>query len=117
MRKVIECQMKLGEVPISHIEVDLKSRDEIPKVLIGLKEIYCNAEIRDRVFSILENVIPEGTDTGRGRPGMDLWKILVLGTLRLICNWDFDKLQDILWTARNGVFGNKFCSGVLKIWG
>ena len=26
---------------------------------------------------------------------MDLWKILVLGTLRLNCNWDFDKLQDI----------------------
>jgi len=26
---------------------------------------------------------------------MDLWKILVLGTLRLCCNWDYDKLMDI----------------------
>ena len=26
---------------------------------------------------------------------MDLWKILVLGTLRLICNWDYDKLHDM----------------------
>ena len=26
---------------------------------------------------------------------MDLWKILVLGTLRLSCNWDYDKLMDI----------------------
>jgi hypothetical protein len=25
---------------------------------------------------------------------MDLWKILVLGTLRLICNWDYDKVHD-----------------------
>ena len=72
MRKVIEPQMKLGEVPISHIEVDLKSRDEIPKVLIGLKEIYRNPEVRDRVFSILEDVIPEGTGTAKGRSGMDL---------------------------------------------
>jgi hypothetical protein len=26
---------------------------------------------------------------------MDLWKILVLGTLRLNCNWDYDKLHNI----------------------
>ena len=26
---------------------------------------------------------------------MDLWKVLVLGTLRLSCNWDYDKLMDI----------------------
>ena len=26
---------------------------------------------------------------------MDLWKILVLGTLRLSCNWDYDKLMEI----------------------
>ena len=26
---------------------------------------------------------------------MDLWKILVLGTLRLNCNWDFDKVHEI----------------------
>ena len=26
---------------------------------------------------------------------MDLWKILVLGTLRLDCNWDYDKLKEI----------------------
>ena len=44
MRKVIEYQMKLGEVPISRIEFDVRSRDEIPKVLIGLKEIYCNPD-------------------------------------------------------------------------
>lgn len=26
---------------------------------------------------------------------MDLWKILVLGTLRLNCNWDYDKVQEM----------------------
>jgi hypothetical protein len=26
---------------------------------------------------------------------MDLWKILVLGTLKLSCNWDYDKLMEI----------------------
>jgi hypothetical protein len=31
-----------------------------------------------------------------GRPGMELWKILVMGTIRLNCNWDYDKLKEIV---------------------
>ena len=95
MRKVIEMQMKLGDVPIENIEFDLRSRDEIPKVLIGLQRIYCNTEIRDMVFKVLIDLIPEDVDPDNGRSGMDLWKILVLGTIRLSCNWDYDKLVDI----------------------
>ncbi|EFK07605.1 conserved domain protein [delta proteobacterium NaphS2] len=36
MRKVIEEQMKFGEVVIENIEFDICSRDEIPKLLLGL---------------------------------------------------------------------------------
>ena len=32
---------------------------------------------------------------------MDLWKILVLGTLRLNCNWDYDKVQEMANNHRN----------------
>ena len=95
MRKVIDIQMKFGEVDISKIEFDLRSRDEIPKLLMGLQEIYCNRETRDKVFTVLRDLIPEDIDQNNGRRGMDLWKILVLGTLRLCCNWDYDKLMDI----------------------
>jgi len=95
MRKVIKEQMKIGQVPIADIEIDLSSRDEIPKLFMGLKYIYCTPEIRREVFKILEGMIPEGVDCHNGRPGMELWKILVLGTLRLNCNWDYDKLQEI----------------------
>ncbi len=34
MRKVIELQMKLGEIGIKDIEFDLKSRDETTKLLL-----------------------------------------------------------------------------------
>lgn len=27
----------------------------------------------------------------KGRPGMDLWSILVMGVLRLDLNWDYDQ--------------------------
>ena len=34
-------------------------------------------------------------DKNFGRPGMQLWKILVLGCVRLGCNLDFDKLHNL----------------------
>ena len=95
MRKIIDDQMKIGEVDISNIKFDLKSRDEIPKLLMGLQSVYCNTEIRSKVFKELEKTIPKKISKTTGRPGMELWKILVLGTLRLNCNWDFDKLKEM----------------------
>jgi len=95
MRKVIEEQMKFGETDISAVEFDPRSRDEIPKLLEGLKYIYCTPEFKEKVFTILEGLVPEGTNATNGRPGMELWKILVLGALRLTCNWDYDKLKEI----------------------
>jgi len=95
MRKVINPQMKFGEVSIGDIQFDLRSRDEIPKLLLGLQQIYCNPEIRKPVFEILEEIVPKDTDSDNGRPGMDLWKIFVLGSVRLCCNWDYDKLMEI----------------------
>jgi len=93
MRKTIEKQMQIGEVAIEDVEIDLSSRDEIPKILIGLQNLYKNREIREQVFKALEEIILK--DMNNGRPGMLLWRILVLGVLRLSCNWDYDKLQDI----------------------
>jgi hypothetical protein len=95
MRKIREPQLQLGAVEISQIQFDLRSRDEIPKLLKGLQYIYCTAELKEAVFKILEGIIPAGTDPNNGRRGMDLWKVLVLGTLRLNCNWDYDKLREI----------------------
>ena len=34
-------------------------------------------------------------DRRNGRPGMDLWRILVFGTLRLVTNCDYDRLQEL----------------------
>jgi len=95
MRKIIEKQLKIGQVDIGNIEIDLKSRDEIPQLLLGLQAIYSNWHYREEVFLILKGIIPVNIDSKNGRPGMDLWKILVLGTLRLNCNWDYDKLHEI----------------------
>ena len=90
MRKVIEPQMEIGEIAIADIPIDLQSRDEIPKVLIGLKELYYDRSLRMKVFEALKDLVPEEVNPDKGRRGMNLWTILVLGVLRLVCNWDYD---------------------------
>jgi IS5 family transposase len=95
MRKVIDMQMKIGELAIENVEFDLRCRDEIPELLMGLQSIYCNREVRDRVFQVLMDIVPDDVDINNGRTGMDLWRILVMGTLRLSCAWDYDKVLDI----------------------
>jgi len=47
------------------------------------------------VFDMLEGLTPLHINPNTGRNGMDYWKILVLGTLRLACNFDYDKLKEI----------------------
>ena len=95
MRKVIEPQMTIGEISIADIEFDLRSRDEIPKLLIGLQAIYCDPPARKKVFEALKDLVPDKVNQNIGRRGMNLWTILVLGVLRLNCNWNFDKLTEI----------------------
>ena len=73
---MINPQMKFGEVSIADIQFDLRSRDEIPKLLLGLQQIYCNREIRKAVFEIMEEIIPEDTDSDNGRPGWIYGKYL-----------------------------------------
>jgi transposase, IS5 family len=94
MRKVIDLQMEFWKKDIADIQFDLQSRDEIPKLLKGLQHIYLTRAIREAVFKILKRIVPKKSRES-GRPGMDLWKILVLGTLRLNCNIDYDKVHEL----------------------
>ena len=52
MRKVIEKQLKIGQVSIENIQIDMSCRDEIPQLLLGLQAIYSNKKTRDEVFAI-----------------------------------------------------------------
>lgn len=96
MRQVQPKQLQLGEVDIAGIQFDLRSRDDIPQLLRGLQYLYSDEVIRQEVFQVLEKLVPEGVDEGNGRPGMSLWRVLVMGVLRLNLNWDYDRLQEMV---------------------
>jgi hypothetical protein len=101
MRNVINPQLLLDGVDIAKIELNLKSRDDIPQILRGLQHIYTVPDLRDRVFAILQEVLPQSVkgggkaDPGNGRPGMEQWRILVLGVLRLGLNADYDRIHEL----------------------
>ena len=101
MRNVINPQMLLDGADIGSIYLDPKSRDDIPQILRGLQHIYTEPALRGRVFAILREILPnratgEGkADAGMGRPGMEQWRILVLGVLRLGLNADYDRIQEL----------------------
>ena len=99
MRQVIDPQLQFGEQDIAAIHLDPKSRDDIPQILCGLQFIYTTPELREAVFAILEEVVPQGVEgkasPDTGRPGMEQWKILVLGALRLGLNADYDRIHEL----------------------
>jgi len=88
--------MQSGEIGIAQIQFNLRSRDDIPKVLRGLQHLYINEALREQVFTLLENEMAPGVDKHNGRPGMDLWRILVCGVLRLDLNIDYDRLLELV---------------------
>jgi len=133
MRTVISPQIQFGQTDIPNIVIDVRSRDDIPMILLGLQHIYINLPLRIAIFEILQDIIPHKTDdnnTGiipvasdKGRPGMEQWKILVLGTLRLALNTDYDRIQELANEHRtlrmmlgHGIFDeeSRYCLQTLK---
>jgi len=94
MRQRFEQQMNLRTVAIADVKFPLKSRDELPPVLKALQYIFVTPALNEKVFLLLEKKIVS-TKKKTGRPGMDLWHILVLAIVRhtLATNWD--RLEDM----------------------
>ena len=78
-------------------------------MLKGLQHLYCDEKRREQVFERLEQHLlrpPHGdADAGEsnaprinaavGRPGLDLWHVLVLALLKQGLNCDFDRLAEL----------------------
>ena len=81
---------------VDQVKLDANSRDDIPQLLKGLQYIFLNPILLEQVLRILEGIFPKDIDLNNGRPGMDMWSILVLGVLRLNLNGDYDRLHNLV---------------------
>lgn len=96
MRVVQNKQMQLGEIDVSNIVFNPKSRDDIPKLLCGLRHLYTNKDTRVALFKLLEEDFAPLINKHTGRPGMTLWSALVCATIRLDLNIDYDRLAELV---------------------
>ncbi len=92
MRQRFEQQMNLRTVAIADVKFPLKSRDELPPVLMALQYIFITPELNEKVFTLMEKKMCSGKKK-TGRKGMDLWHILVLAVVRHACNTNWDTLE------------------------
>ena len=96
MRQIRNPQQMFGEIRIEEIRLDAKSRDDIPALLIGLQHLYSDAKFRERLFALLDQYIFPGTSRKTGRPGMEMWRILVMGVIKQGLGCDFDRLHELV---------------------
>ena len=96
MRKVFREQYPLGATPIEEIEINPKSRDDIPALLLGLQTIWKDTDRRAELFELLDRHLVPGKRRDTGRPGMDLWRILVMAVLKQGLDCDFDRLHELV---------------------
>ena len=91
MRVVQKQQLQLGELAIAEIDIDLKYHDDIPKIMLGLRYLYTKK--KEELLEILEKYFYPHRNHAVGRPGMDIWRIMVLDILKQGLGCDFDRIQ------------------------
>ena len=89
-------QMSIGAISIADIEFNTASRHELVPILMALKYLYLEARHQlDRILKLIKSDILQGQQHNRGCTGLSFWEIMVLASIRLGCDLDFDQLADL----------------------
>ncbi len=75
-----EHALRLDETPVGEIRINVKSRDDIPALLLGLQHLYVSC--REEWEGLLGCHVTADRDPENGRPGMTLWRVLVMAVLK-----------------------------------
>jgi transposase, IS5 family len=95
MRIAYQAQPTLDCPRPDRIPLNLQCRDEIVPILRALQFIYSDAGSRKTILDLVGKDVNRSTDKELGRAGLSYWEITVLAAVRLGCNLDYDKLQNL----------------------
>jgi transposase, IS5 family len=101
MRLAIQEQPRLDCPPVAAVPLNLNCRDEIIPILRALQHIYEQTQLRRELLELIGKDVNPDSSPDRGREGLSYWTIMVLASVRLGCNFDYDKLQDLAEQHRN----------------
>jgi IS5 family transposase len=95
MRIAFDPQLRLDCTPVLDVRLNTECRDEIIPILVALQHIYARPTLRDSLLDAVAEDVNGVCSADLGRPGMQYWSILVLGAVRLGCNFNYDRLQNL----------------------
>lgn len=101
MRERFVRQLQVGLVPVGELRLNLECRDEIIPVLAGLQFVFSNSSLRTTLMDLVGSDVNAESQRDLGREGFSYWQIIVLAAVRLGCNLDYDKLQDLCENHRS----------------
>lgn len=101
MRKQYSRQQRFDCGGVLGARLNLECRDEIIPILAALQHLYSQPVTRDAMLDWVAEDVNQDSRDDVGREGLDYWQILVLAAVRLGCNLDYDKLQDLAEQHRN----------------
>jgi hypothetical protein len=101
MRKSFSSQQRFDCRGVLGVQLNLECRDEIVPILAALKHVYSQPTTRDSILDLIAEDVNQESRDDVGREGLDYWQILVLAAVRLGCDLDYDKLQDLAEQHRN----------------
>jgi hypothetical protein len=95
MRVAYQEQPGLDCTPIGALELNLNCRDEIIPILRALQHIFTSTALRGQLLDLVGKDVNLDSSADLGREGLDYWSIAVLASVRMGCNFDYDKLQNL----------------------
>lgn len=95
MRQSFSSQQRFDSRGVLGAQLNLECRDEIIPILAALQHVYSEPGTRDAILALVAEDVNQDSRNDVGREGLDYWQILVLAAVRLGCNLDYDKLQDL----------------------
>ena len=101
MRLRFQEQPRFDCPEVGRVQLNLKCRDEIIPILRALQHVYEDVPSRRQLLDWVGKDVCGGCSRKLGRQGLDYWSITVLSAVRLGCNLDYDKLQDLAEQHRN----------------
>ena len=109
MRKSHEKQQRFASCPIHDLQLNLNCRDEIVPILAVLQHTFSQPKLRAKLCRLVANDLNPESRRDVGRPGFDDWQVIVLAAVRLGCDLDYDKLQNLAEEQRRHFRSNQ-CS-------
>jgi IS5 family transposase len=95
MRIAFDPQLRFHCTAVADVHLNTECRDEIIPILTALQHIYTQPQLRDQLLDAVALDVNATTRPDLGRSGMDYWSILVLAAVRLGCNLNYDRLENL----------------------